>query len=112
VYDATDLVTGRLLGVPRPASAPTATVNVNDEFTTEERTASIQAAQTYMRNIVAVAMQPLFRGSPSDDPVDYRPGLTPTAGSIATTSRGWIRKRRSNCASSDSAPRAARTTGR
>jgi hypothetical protein len=76
VYDATDLVTGRLLGVPSPSSAPTATVNVNDEFTTEERSASIQAAQTYMRNIVAVAMQPLFRGSPSDDPVDYRPGLT------------------------------------
>ncbi len=81
VYDATDLVTGRQLGVPRPASPPTATVNVVDEFTTDERSAAITAAQTYMRNITAVAMQPLFRGSPSDDPVDYRPGLYTT---------GWV----------------------
>jgi len=76
VYDATDLVTGRRLGVPAPGSAPTVSVNVTDEFTTDERSERIEAAQAYVRGGCNLAAQPLWRGSPSADPADYRPGLT------------------------------------
>lgn len=44
VFDVTDMVTGRQLGVPKPGSAPTVVMNVVDEFTVEERATGIQAA--------------------------------------------------------------------
>lgn len=75
-YDASDLVTGRQLGVPGPTEAPTLEVNVIDEFTIEERAERIEAAREYIRGGARLASQPLWRGSPSDDPVDYRPGFT------------------------------------
>lgn len=44
VFDVTDMVTGRQLGVPKPGSAPTVSMNVVDEFTVEERATGIQSA--------------------------------------------------------------------
>jgi hypothetical protein len=72
VYDASDLVTGRLLGVPAPANAPTVTVNVVDEFTTDEKNQGIDAALLYIKNNVAVDMQPVWLGA--DHPGTSVPG--------------------------------------
>lgn len=72
VYDATDLVTGRLLGVPAPTIAPTATVNVVDEFTTDEKNQGIDAALLYIKANVAQDMQPVWVGA--DHPGVDTPG--------------------------------------
>ena len=48
VYTASDTVTGRQLGVPAPTDAPAVSVNVVDEFTTEDRAAGIDNTNTYI----------------------------------------------------------------
>lgn len=74
VIDA--LATDRLLGVPKPTAAPTVVVTEVAEFTTDERNANIEAIANYVRNIATVNVTPVWRGSPSLDSADYRPGWT------------------------------------
>lgn len=62
----------RLLGVPRPAAAPTIAVNVVDEFTSDEKSQGIDEALLYIKNNVAVDMQPVWLGA--DHPGTSLPG--------------------------------------
>jgi hypothetical protein len=50
VFAATDLTTGRQLGVPAATAAPTLVVNTVDEFTSEEREAGVSETLTYIYN--------------------------------------------------------------
>lgn len=61
VIDATG--DDRLLGVPAPTVAPTLTVNVVDEYTSEDRNADLEAARTQVLNIVRGNATAVWRGA-------------------------------------------------
>jgi hypothetical protein len=63
VYAATDLTTGRQLGVPPATAAPTLVVNTVDEFTTEEREAGIYDTITYLYNEARAKTNGIWRGA-------------------------------------------------
>jgi hypothetical protein len=68
----------RQLGVPAPDSAPVLVLNVVDEFTTEERSAAITNLLAFLKTTTESMLTPVWRGSSSLDPEDYRPGwITP-----------------------------------
>lgn len=62
----------RVLGVPAPTTAPTITLNVADEFTTEERSGSIVNILQYLKVSTSALISPVWQGAD-------RPG-TGTAG--------------------------------
>lgn len=74
VIDATGQ--DRQLGVPSPVTAPTVTVNVVDEFTTDERSASLAAIESDLKSAAAAIVTPVWRGASATDPATYRPGGT------------------------------------
>lgn len=53
----------RVLGVPAPTSAPTITVNVSDEFTTEDRSGSIVNILQYLKTSTAALISPVWLGA-------------------------------------------------
>jgi hypothetical protein len=63
VYAATDLTTGRQLGVPPATAAPTLAVNTVDEFTTEEREAGVYDTITYLYNEARAKTNGIWRGA-------------------------------------------------
>jgi hypothetical protein len=63
----------RQLGVPKPAGAPTVTVNVIDEYTTDERTADLTSLESTVRSLVSGNLIPVWRGW-TGEPASYRPG--------------------------------------
>lgn len=63
VYDSSDMVTGRQLGVPKPGSAPTVSINVVDEFTVEERATGIQSALAQAVRAIRENATQVFRGA-------------------------------------------------
>jgi hypothetical protein len=68
-YDVNDTSTGRQLGVPAPATKPTITVNVVDEFTTDERSSGIAAAYGLVTQAIRDALTLSWLG-------DTNPGTT------------------------------------
>jgi hypothetical protein len=61
VIDATG--SDRLLGVPKPTTAPSVTVGVADEFTVEERAGGIENILLYLKNSTASLIVPVWRGA-------------------------------------------------
>lgn len=80
VLDATG--DDRLLGVPAPVVAPTLTVNVVDEYTTDDRNADLEAARTQVLDIIRSFAVPVWRGA------DH-PGTTTTGYLDRFTSYGF-----------------------
>jgi hypothetical protein len=78
VYDATDLVTGRQLGVPFPSTAPALTVNVVEQFSTDDRTAAVKAAEDAFKTLSldTTILIPTWFGSASTTESDFRPGTS------------------------------------
>jgi hypothetical protein len=78
VYDASDLVTGRQLGVPAPTDAPTLSVVVVPQFTTDDRAAAIKAAQDTFKTLSLdqTILIPTFFGAASTTESDFRPGTS------------------------------------
>jgi hypothetical protein len=72
IVDATG--SDRILGVPQPTDAPTVTVNVVDEFTTEERADAITSVLSFFNSNASDFLIPVWRGRSSVTPSDYRPG--------------------------------------
>jgi hypothetical protein len=68
-YDVNDTSTGRQLGVPAPATKPTITVNVVDEFTMDERSSGIAAAYGLVTQAIRDALTLSWLG-------DTNPGTT------------------------------------
>jgi hypothetical protein len=64
----------RQLGVPQPATAPAAVLNVVDEFTTEERGDAITSILSWFDANATSYMVPVWRGRSDTDPTHYRPG--------------------------------------
>lgn len=62
----------RRLGVPKPTDAPAVTVNVVDEFTVDERSASINSIVLGVKNSVTSMLVPSWLGAPP--PGDATPG--------------------------------------
>jgi hypothetical protein len=80
VFDATDLVTGRQLGVPAPTDAPTLEVNVVAQFSTDDRASAIKAAEDQFKamSIDPTMLAQVWRGAASTTESDFRPGTTTT----------------------------------
>jgi hypothetical protein len=78
VYDATDTVTGRRLGVPAPTDAPTLVVNRVAQFSTDDRAAAVKAASDYFKTLAndATMLVPTWFGAATTTQSDFRPGTT------------------------------------
>lgn len=63
VYDVNDTTTGRQLGVPAPTVKPTITVNVVDEFTTDERASEIAATLAKVTTAIREALRTSWLGA-------------------------------------------------
>ncbi len=54
----------RVLGVPAPTTAPAITVNVADEFTTEDRSGQIDNILQYLKVSTSALRSPVWQGAP------------------------------------------------
>lgn len=80
VYDASDLVTGRQLGVPSPDTAPVLTVNAVAQFSTEDRAAAVKSASDYFATLSKdpTLLVPTWYGAATTTQSDFRPGAGTT----------------------------------
>jgi hypothetical protein len=88
VYDATDTVTGRQLGVPAPTAAPTLVRQPRGAVSTDDRAAAVKAATDYFTTLATTPRCSCPTGSASTaptQPTTARAQRT-TAMSTATTS--------------------------